>query len=106
MILKQGVNPSGMRSEIMIAAIVANEVYATHGRNLVITSISDGKHSENSYHYKGLAIDCRTHYFSGQDEILQVASAITAHLGFCYDVVVESDHIHIEFDEQRAAKQL
>jgi hypothetical protein len=102
MMLKKGVNPLGMRPEIMIAAIVANEVYALQGHNLVITSITDGKHGDDSYHYKGLAIDIRTHYFASQDEIIQVASAIASRLGFCYDVVIESDHIHVEFDERKA----
>ncbi|HEY9814498.1 MAG TPA: hypothetical protein V6D20_01640 [Candidatus Obscuribacterales bacterium] len=102
MMLKQGVNPLGMRPEILIAAIVANEVYAVQGHNLVITSITDGKHGSDSYHYKGMAIDCRTHYFSGPDEIIKVASSIVARLGSFYDVVIESDHIHIEFDATRA----
>lgn len=104
MILKSGVNPKGMRPEILLAVIVANEVYSLHGHNLVITSICDGVHSENSYHYSGLAIDCRTHYFDGRDETHKVANAIKERLGALYDVVVEATHIHIEFDERRATK--
>lgn len=102
MMLKQGVNPLGMRPEILIAAIVANEVYAIHGHNLVITSITDGKHGDNSYHYDGLAIDCRTFYFHEKDEIQSVATEIKERLANLYDVIVESDHIHIEFDAARA----
>ena len=102
--LKHGVKPLGMRPEILIAVIVANEVYAVEGHNLVITSITDGKHSENSYHYKGLAIDLRTNYFNGPDEIIKVASSISNRLGGFYDVVIESDHIHVEFDLARAER--
>jgi hypothetical protein len=104
MILKPGVNPKGLRPEILIAVIVANEVWSLHGHNLVITSITDGQHGENSYHYDGLAIDCRTHYFDGIDEIHEVARELRDRLGSLYDVVVEQTHIHIEFDERRAGK--
>lgn len=105
MMLKPGVNPLGMRPEIMVAAIVANEVYALQGHNLVITSIVDGKHGKDSYHYKGLAIDARTRYFKNQAEIEAVAKDIRERLGHLYDVVVESDHIHIEFDKSRALRE-
>ncbi len=102
MMLKSGVNPLGMRPEILLAVIVANEVWAVHGHNLVITSITEGQHSENSYHYKGLAIDCRTFYFQDDDEIHAVAEDLRARLGGFFDVVVEATHIHIEMDERRA----
>lgn len=103
MILKGGVNPLGMRPEILLAVLAANEVYATYGHNLVLTSICDGKHSKNSYHYKGLAIDTRTHYFESIEEIYKVADEIRQRLNEFYDVVVEKDHLHIEFDESRAS---
>lgn len=106
MILKPGVNPMGMRPEILIAAIIANEVYAVYGHNLVITSIADGKHSKESYHYKGLAIDLRTHYFKDKAEIEAVAKDIRERLGPLYDVVIEDDHIHIELDLNRAEKAI
>ncbi|MCA9340424.1 MAG: hypothetical protein KDA17_05910 [Candidatus Saccharibacteria bacterium] len=100
--LKPGVNPLRMRPEIVLAVIVANEVYALHGRGLVVTSICDGVHSARSYHYAGLAIDCRTRYFDSAEQINDVAEEIRARLGEFYDVVIESDHLHIEFDENRA----
>lgn len=102
--LKHGVNPLGMRPEIIIAMIVANEVYALHGHNLVITSITEGTHSSDSYHYKGLAIDCRTFYFKEKDEIQNAAREIKERLGDFYDVVIEPDHIHIELDADRAKR--
>lgn len=104
--LKAGVNPLGMRPEIMLAIAVADEVYNILNVHLVITSISDGKHSANSYHYKGLAVDLRTRYFLDDKDLKDTAKEIKDRLGPLYDVVVEKDHIHLEFDEKRALAQM
>lgn len=108
MILKGGgspANPLGMKAEALIAAIVANEVVAGYGHNLTITSICDGTHGENSYHYDGYAIDIRTRMLSS-DETSRVAAEIKNRLGPFYDVVIENTHIHIEFDARRATRAL
>lgn len=102
MINKPGVNPLGVKPETVLAVIVANEVYALHGHNLVITSIADGKHGAGSYHGLGWAIDTRTSYFE-EGEANIVAEEIAERLGDFYDVIVEIDHIHIEFDAKRAS---
>lgn len=102
MIIKPGVSLLGMRPEIMPAMMVVNEVYALHGHNLVLTSVTDGKHGANSYHYDGLAFDARTNYFKTADQVHCVAEDIRQRLGFPFDVVVEKDHIHIEFDLRKA----
>ncbi|PCI54133.1 MAG: hypothetical protein COB36_10605 [Alphaproteobacteria bacterium] len=102
MMLKSGVNPLGMKTETLLAAIVANEVYALHGHSLVITSITDGKHGVGSYHGLGWAIDTRTRHLTDL-ETETIADEISERLGQFYDVVIEIDHIHIEFDAKRAS---
>lgn len=96
---KRGVKLAGAKPEIILAAIVVDDIYRDHGRpeGVTITSICDGKHMPKSKHYTGEAIDTRTRYFnrSKQKELTQ---DIKTQLGNEFDVVLERDHIHIEFD--------
>lgn len=39
--------------------LVVDTVYRKHGKDLVITSVSDGRHSSGSHHYKGLSTAAR-----------------------------------------------
>jgi hypothetical protein len=66
-----------------------------------VTSGNDGKHSARSFHYNGNALDFRT------KDLPRSPYAVTAHdyamliregLTRDFDVVVEEDHIHVEFD--------
>ncbi len=95
--LKSSVKLEGLQPQILLAVMVANEVYRQHGKELVITSCNDSRHGENSIHYKGNAVDIRTLYFEYQEK-LEVYREIGKRLTADFDVVVESDHIHIEYD--------
>lgn len=66
-------------------------------RDATVTSGADGSHEPESLHYKGLAIDLRTRDLTGAESLLLV-HALREALDTNYDVVLESDHIHIEFD--------
>jgi len=79
---------------------VANDVYNMYGQELVITSVCDGKHSYTSLHYTGCAFDCRIRYFT-TDEQLNVALDIQNRLGKDFDVIAETDHIHIEYQPRK-----
>ena len=63
-----------------------------------ITSVVDGTHSKHSRHYVGLAFDMRIWYITNLDDFVVW---LRAHLGDGYDVVLESTHIHVEFDPER-----
>ena len=70
----------------------------------VITSASDGKHGPNSLHYKGKALDLRTKNLR-PEQVHPVYVALNEALspgGF--DVVLETDHIHVEFDPKEPPK--
>jgi len=98
--IKQGVNLQGLDIKIRPALVVAEKVYQAHGRELVITAGMDGTHSAGSLHYYGLAIDCRTRYFSSE-EAKVVANELREKLRKIdkrFDVVLHSSHIHIEYD--------
>ena len=73
------------------------------GRDCIITGARDGKHGGESYvggsgHYRGRAIDLRT---KDLDHITTtgIASALGERLGDDWFVLVESTHIHLEYDE-------
>lgn len=87
---------SGIRPEIIFAIMVVEYVYLSYGEELVITSAVDGRHSSSSLHYSGCAFDARTSYFTGAIA-KNVVDDIRSRLGFDYDVVLESDHLHVEF---------
>ena len=66
-------------------------IFQKFGVEAVITSGRDGKHMTGSKHYEGKAFDLRTWHV-----IDAIAKQLRAYLGKDYDVVVESDHIHVE----------
>lgn len=105
--LKAGVSIEGASWRMFWAAIIADSVYQENGAEAVITSGADGKHSRTSKHYpennaSGLveALDFRTWNVLHPG---RVALRIREKLGPDYDVVLESDHIHIEYDPKRQA---
>ena len=93
---KQGVNPFGIKSELLLALTVADSVWARNGQELVITSLNDGKHSQTSLHYAGCAADLRIWNFTDVDAVAEI---LREDLGRNpdFDVVVETDHIHLEY---------
>ncbi len=100
MILKEGVRIQGIGNELLFALNVCDDVYSKYGEELVITSLVDGRHSQKSLHYTGDAADLRTFYFK-KDEIPSIAEDIRSRLGIDYDVIVEEDHIHLEYQPVR-----
>jgi hypothetical protein len=92
--IKPGVRVEGLRPEIMLAVISANEWFG--GRRMTITSGTEGRHGERSKHYIGQAVDIRTKDLtSGEEWELR---EWLSNLGEDYDIVQESDHLHVEFD--------
>jgi len=75
------------------------------GIPLTITSGRDGQHGSISLHYVGKAIDIRTRY--GQEKgfkqvdpakVTLFCEELRRQLGKDFDVVPESDHVHLEYD--------
>lgn len=99
--LKASVKVQGLSNEILLAVVVANSVYAKHGYDCVVTSLLDGKHSMTSLHYCGNAVDLRIRTFPSRSVAIAVVDDLKSCLGDDYDVVLESDHIHIEYQPKR-----
>lgn len=93
--IKPGVRVRGLSNEILLAIVIAESVFRETEPSMTITSLTDGKHSANSYHYTGDAVDIRLPGTVTRDQIVtQLKNA----LGSEYDVLLEVDHIHIEYD--------
>ena len=89
---------------VMFSALKTIELCCkiANGENyeITITSAHDGSHMKNSLHYVGLAIDIRSRDMS---KVTESAKWIDKFLNInskCFDIVIENDHIHIEYDKK------
>ncbi len=83
--------------QMAIAAAVADSVYTELGVPCVITSGRDSKHGAGSLHYLGHALDLRIRDMTAYTAT-KAYERLRDRLGAQYDVVLESTHIHVEFD--------
>ena len=100
LILKPDVRITGLRPEIVLALLVAERAYAEIGCELVLTSGVEGAHSPGSFHYAGSAVDSRTLNVPA-DKLKPLVEKIRSALGPDFDVVLESNHLHIEFQPKQ-----
>lgn len=77
--------------------VVVEDVYEAHGYPAVITSGTEGKHSTNSLHYVGKALDFRTRFLRPMEKA-EITQNIANILGDDFDVVPERRHLHVEYD--------
>lgn len=104
--LKRGVSLIGLAPQMAMVFPIICSVYDKYGaKECVVTSACDGKHSTNSLHYKGMALDLRIWEFSTQEKREEVVKDLRLALNGAtsnsegeFDIVLESDHIHLEFD--------
>ena len=90
--VKAGVTPK----MLVIAAAAANTA-EKGGFEVVITSGTDGQHRRASKHYSGDALDLRISNLTLDQRKALIAGLMTR-LGDGYDIVLEPDHIQIEYD--------
>jgi len=95
--IKDGVSLAGLKKEMRIALIEADDIWKQHGQDLWVTEYMGGEHSAGSLHYGGYALDLRTRYF-GDSEARVVSAKLREALGGDYDVVLHTTHLHVEFD--------
>lgn len=94
---KPGVKVGGISPEMSLAFSVVASVFQSYGLSCIVTSGLDGKHSTNSLHYSGRALDFRTRHVS-PGVLFQLVHNVKEALGPEFDVVNESTHLHVEFD--------
>lgn len=76
--------------EAWVALRAINRAAVAAKRDVYVTSMRDGTHSAGSIHPQGDAFDIRP--------IAIDWGAIRKQVGADYDIVSESDHMHIEYD--------
>ncbi len=97
--LKALVRPH-LGTEIFYAIWVAERVYEEMGAwQFCITSLSDGRHMIGSRHFYGSAVDLRIWHLD-VDKRKKAAELIQHRLGRYYFVLLEKDHMHIEYRGQ------
>lgn len=94
MLIKAGVDISRLRPEIRKKLTGIAAICKQIAEELVITSTFEGNHSEGSLHYANLAIDIRR----PEEGKAYIRVQLGDLLGPDYDIVFESDHVHIEYD--------
>ena len=92
--IKNGVDLRGLTPQMAIAYTIATKCYGQY--DCVITSANDSKHGPNSLHYKDQALDLRTRHMNEQ-ELQAVFHKLKKTLGSQFDVMLESDHLHLEW---------
>lgn len=98
--IKPGVDISGVSAEIALIIPIVQNIFEFHGSPMVITSVLDGDHSLTSLHYIGHAIDFRTRTLATTSQ-KALTQDISDALGPQFDVILESNHLHIEFQPKK-----
>ena len=97
MLIKAGVDISRLNREIRRALPKIQGMLNNYNEELVITSTYEGTHGEGSLHYCNDAIDIRAVDRYG----ITTKIDLKIELGKDYDVVLERDHIHVEYDPKK-----
>jgi uncharacterized protein YcbK (DUF882 family) len=97
---KEGVRIQGIQPEMCFGLTIVSSNYHAMGYDCVITSANDGEHSEKSLHWAGAALDFRIKHMAEEDR-WKLAHILQEALPDDFDVVLESDHIHIEYQPKR-----
>lgn len=96
---KKGVQLSRLSKEVKDLLPTIERAWAQIVKTtFVITSGQDGVHKNNSLHYSGFAIDIRTRDANPENVSLFV-SYCRRLFSKSVQFVIESDHLHLEFDE-------
>ena len=99
--IKSGVDLRNIQPQMAIAYSIAVAIYQLHaGVPCWITAAFDGTHMTNTLHQRdGLcrALDLRTSNVI-PEQLQLVYTKLKEALGSQFDVILEKDHIHVEFD--------
>lgn len=96
--LKLGASLDSLKPVILRAIATIDEIHLDlFNTEIVITSGADGQHGSHSLHYQGFTIDLRTRNLT-IDQRKIFSNRVKEKLGRDFDVILESDHMHIEYD--------
>jgi hypothetical protein len=87
----------GIQPQIVAAFPIIESVFLSFGKESILTSGTEGQHMAGSLHPKGLAADWRIHHVP-QAMHAQLIEKLQKALGKEFQVILELDHAHVEFD--------
>ncbi len=102
--IKAGVSIAALRPQMNVLLAIADAVYAHYGVDCWITSGYEGVHGSGSLHFIGLAVDLRTRDLEPGDRV-EVRAEISKAAGEEFDLVLEGDHLHCEYQPKFGANQ-
>jgi len=98
--IKKGVRIRAMQPPVVLAIQVAAGAYEEYGMpEMTVTSICEGHHKRGSAHYSGRAFDLRIWGVGAPEDLTKDIKHL---LGEEFDVILEKDHIHVEYDPKSA----
>ena len=105
--IKHGASIKGIHAEMAIACLVCSKTLEEFNKTrLTLTEGTGGVHMKGSFHGKGLAIDLRD-WALNDSQLKELVRNLNLDLGNIlvdekwegeFDVVLEGNHIHVEFD--------
>lgn len=95
--IKDGALVAGLQPLMLDTSLRLAVLFHELGFDFVLTEGTGGAHRADSLHYRGYAIDVRSRDIP-EAERVHVRDAARRLLGPDYDVILESDHFHIEYD--------
>ncbi len=93
-LIKSGVSIERLKRPVRRTLNPLVAIYAKRHLDLIVTSTYEGTHSAASLHYCDEAIDID----DPPSEKEEMVEDIKKELGPGFDVILEKDHIHIEYD--------
>lgn len=99
MAIKHDVVLEQLTPQLVLAMSITASIMARHSYDFVLTSVGDGKHKVGSLHYKGRAFDFRTNKIH-ESMRARIFTDIREALGPEFDVLLEKDHGHVEWDPE------
>lgn len=106
---KPNVMPAGAHPVLVSGLAEAARVYRDLGKPCVVTSMCDGRHRWDSFHYTCMAADLRTKNLEDHEKD-EAVDALRERLGDAWDVLLEhrgevNEHIHMEWDKGRSQRE-
>ena len=95
---KEGVLMFNLQPQLVLGLLSIYSVFKDYGYDCTVTSLSDSLHSVRSLHYSGYAVDLRIKHISSRADVVAIGFDLRKALGSNFDVVLEVDHIHVEYD--------
>lgn len=103
MSIKKGVSIANLTPQMLFGNQIVESVFTTFGYNLRVTSGCEGRHGRASLHFVGNALDYGLTNSDSDD--LNIKSKLKHCLGEQYDVVLEKDHFHVEYQPKKGTNQ-